>query len=43
MGGERAPVPALAFRQGAHRKTINVQTQERSGRFYEYTGDELPW
>ena len=42
MGGERAPVPVSVSVRGLI-ELINEQTQERSGRFYEYTGDELPW
>jgi len=42
MGGERAPVPVSVSVKGLI-ELINEQTQERSGRFYEYTGDELPW
>ena len=42
MGGERAPVPVSVSVKGLI-ELINKQTQERSGRFYEYTGDELPW
>ena len=42
MGGERAPVPASVSVEGLI-GLINQQTEERSGRFFEYTGDELPW
>ena len=42
MGGERAPIPVSVSVKGLI-ELINEQTQERSGRFYEYTGDELPW
>ena len=42
MGGERAPVPVSVSVKGLI-ELIDEQTQERSGRFYEYTGDELPW
>ena len=42
MGGERAPVPASVSIEGLIR-LINQQTAERSGRFFEYTGEELPW
>lgn len=42
MGGERAPVPASVSVKGLI-GLINQQTTERSGRFFEYTGEELPW
>lgn len=42
MGGERAPVPVSVSVQGLI-ELINQQTIERSGRFFEYTGEELPW
>ena len=42
MGGERAPVSASVSVKGLI-GLINQQTEERSGRFFEYTGDELPW
>jgi len=42
MGGERAPVPASVSVQGLI-GLIDQQTTERSGRFFEYTGEELPW
>jgi len=42
MGGERAPVPASVSVQGLI-GLIEQQTTERSGRFFEYTGEELPW
>ena len=42
MGGERAAVPASVSVQGLI-GLINQQTTERSGRFFEYTGEELPW
>ena len=42
MGGERAPVPASVSVQGLI-GLIQQQTAERSGRFFEYTGEELPW
>ena len=42
MGGERAPVPASVSVEGLI-GLINLQTAERSGRFFEYTGEELPW
>ena len=42
MGGERAPVPASVSVQGLI-GLIQQQTVERSGRFFEYTGEELPW
>ena len=42
MGGERAPVPASVSVQGLI-GLIKQQTAERSGRFFEYTGEELPW
>jgi NAD(P)-dependent dehydrogenase (short-subunit alcohol dehydrogenase family) len=42
MGGERAPVPASVSVEGLI-NLINQQTEGRSGRFFEYTGDELPW
>ncbi len=42
MGGERAPVPASVSVQGLI-ELIEQQTAGRSGRFFEYTGVELPW
>jgi len=42
MGGERAPVPVSVSVEGLI-QLIDQQTDERSGRFFEYTGDELPW
>ena len=42
MGGERAPVPASVSVQGLI-GLIDQQSSERSGRFFEYTGEELPW
>jgi len=42
MGGERAPVPASVSVQGLI-GLIDQQTTDRSGRFFEYTGEELPW
>ena len=42
MGGERAPVPASVSVQGLI-GLIDRQTTDRSGRFFEYTGEELPW
>lgn len=42
MGGERAPVLASVSVEGLI-GLINQQTTERSGRFFEYTGEELPW
>ncbi|MBO63970.1 MAG: hypothetical protein CMA94_04275 [Euryarchaeota archaeon] len=42
MGGERAPVPASVSIQGLI-GLIQEQTADRSGRFFEYTGEELPW
>jgi len=42
MGGERAPVPASVSVQGLI-GLIQEQTADRSGRFFEYTGEELPW
>ena len=42
MGGDRAPVPASVSVEGLI-GLINQQTEEQSGRFFEYTGDELPW
>ncbi len=42
MGGERAPVPVSVSVQGLI-DLIQQQTSERSGRFFEYTGEELPW
>ena len=42
MGGERAPVPASISVQGLI-GLIREQTADRSGRFFEYTGEELPW
>ena len=42
MGGERAPVPVSVSVQGLI-GLIQEQTADRSGRFFEYTGEELPW
>ena len=42
MGGERAPVPVSVSVQGLI-GLINEQDDVRTGRFFEYTGDELPW
>lgn len=42
MGGERAPVQPHESVKGLI-ELIEMQTMERSGRFYEYTGVELPW
>lgn len=42
MGGERAPIPVSVSVEGLI-ELINQQTTEQSGRFFEYTGDELPW
>ena len=42
MGGERAPVPTSVSVEGLI-GLISQQTAERSGRFFEYTGEELPW
>ena len=42
MGEERAPVPAPVSVEGLI-ELIEQQTTERSGRFFEYTGEELPW
>lgn len=42
MGGERAPVQAHESVEGLI-GLIEMQTIERSGRFFEYTGVELPW
>jgi NAD(P)-dependent dehydrogenase (short-subunit alcohol dehydrogenase family) len=42
MGGERAPVQAHESVEGLI-GLIERQTIERSGRFFEYTGVELPW
>ncbi len=42
MGGDRAPVPASVSVQGLI-ELINEQDDVRTGRFFEYTGDELPW
>ena len=42
MGGERAPVPVSVSVQGLI-GLINKQDDVRTGRFFEYTGDELPW
>ena len=42
MGGERAPVQPHESVEGLIR-LIEMQTIERSGRFFEYTGVELPW
>ena len=42
MGGERAPVQPQESVKGLI-ELIEMQTGERSGRFFEYTGVELPW
>ena len=42
MGGDRAPVQAHESVEGLI-GLIEMQTIERSGRFFEYTGVELPW
>lgn len=42
MGGERAPVQPHDSVSGLIR-LIEMQNLERSGRFFEYTGVELPW
>ena len=42
MGGERAPVQPHESVEGLI-ELIEIQTMERSGRFFEYTGVELPW
>lgn len=42
MGGERAPVQAHESVKGLI-GLIEMQDGERSGRFFEYTGVELPW
>tara|TARA_B100000459_G_C8536011_1_gene182756 strand:- start:258 stop:827 length:570 start_codon:yes stop_codon:yes gene_type:complete len=42
MGGERAPVPAHDSVQGLI-ALIKQQVDDRTGRFFEYTGVELPW
>jgi NAD(P)-dependent dehydrogenase (short-subunit alcohol dehydrogenase family) len=42
MGGERAPVLPQESVKGLI-ELIEMQTLERSGRFFEYTGVELPW
>jgi len=42
MGGERAPVPAHDSVQGLI-ALIKQQGDDRTGRFFEYTGVELPW
>jgi hypothetical protein len=42
MGGERAPVPVSDSVQGLI-ELINDQETEKTGRFFEYTGEELPW
>ena len=42
MGGERAPVPVSVSVKGLI-GLINKQDIDQSGRFFEYTGDELPW
>ena len=42
MGGERAPVLPKESVKGLI-ELIEMQTLERSGRFFEYTGVELPW
>ena len=42
MGGKRAPVPVTLSVEGLI-GLISKQNQNRSGRFFEYTGVELPW
>ena len=42
MGAERAPVPVSVSVKGLI-GLINKQDIDQSGRFFEYTGDELPW
>jgi len=42
MGGERAPVLPQESVKGLI-ELIEMQTMKRSGRFFEYTGVELPW
>lgn len=42
MGGERAPVPVSVSVKGLI-ELIHKQDIAQSGRFFEYTGDELPW
>lgn len=42
MGGERAPVQPHESVEGLI-GLIEIQSLERSGRFFEYTGVELPW
>ena len=42
MGGERAPVSAHDSVQGLI-ALIRQQGDDRTGRFFEYTGVELPW
>ena len=42
MGGERAPVPVSVSVKGLI-GLIHKQNIAQSGRFFEYTGDELPW
>ncbi len=42
MGGKRAPVPVTQSVEGLI-GLISKQNQNRSGRFFEYTGVELPW
>jgi NAD(P)-dependent dehydrogenase (short-subunit alcohol dehydrogenase family) len=42
MGGERAPVPVSDSVQGLI-ELINEQEHAKTGRFFEYTGEELPW
>ena len=42
MGGDRAPVQPHESVKGLI-ELIEKQTIERSGRFFEYTGVELPW
>jgi NAD(P)-dependent dehydrogenase (short-subunit alcohol dehydrogenase family) len=42
MGGGRAPVLPQESVKGLI-ELIEMQTMERSGRFFEYTGVELPW
>ena len=42
MGGERAPVPVSVSVRGLI-ELIHKQDIAQTGRFFEYTGDELPW
>jgi len=39
---ERAPVPVSDSVQGLI-ELINEQEHAKTGRFFEYTGEELPW